>query len=237
MSGRLLLCWAWRAVTVFAAVAIAVAVLIAVTVTLTIAVTVIAIAITITTAIVAIVAIVTIVALVAVAVAIAIAFAVDIAVAITVAIMIAPLSRWPLCRHHCGPSGSCCHNCHLQLWHPPLPIAATIAHHDCAAITLSIALSPPLPIVIAQPLSKNNAVNLILRLFLYHILHTMSSWRHESTHNSTNNQQTPPPWWWSHLPLQRHGFNESTPPEGQAALRIHFLRRLLKGLVKFIKLK
>jgi hypothetical protein len=85
--------------------------------------------------------------------------------------------------------------------------------------------------------SKKNAVNLILRLFLYHILHTMSSWRHESIHNSTNNQQTLPPWWWSRLPLQRRGFNEYTPPKGQVALRIHFPRPLLEGLVKIIKLK
>ncbi len=85
--------------------------------------------------------------------------------------------------------------------------------------------------------SKSNAVNLILRLFLYHILHTMSSLHHESIHNSTNNQQTPPPWWWSRSPLQQREFNESTPPEGRAGLRIHFPRPLLKGLVKFIKLK
>ncbi len=85
--------------------------------------------------------------------------------------------------------------------------------------------------------SKSNAVNLILRLFLYHILHTMSLWHHKSIHNSTNNQQSPPPWWWRHSPLQRRGFNESTLPEGRAALRIHFPRMLLKGLVKFIKLK
>ncbi len=84
--------------------------------------------------------------------------------------------------------------------------------------------------------SKSNTINLILRLFLYHFLHTMSSWHHESIHNNTNNQQTPPPWWWSRLPLQRRGFNESTPSKWQAALRIHFLRPLLKGLVKFNKL-
>ncbi len=58
---------------------------------------------------------------------------------------------------------------------------------------------------------KRNAINLILRLFLYHILHTMSSWCHESIRNSTNNQQTPSPWWWSRSPLQRRGFNESMP--------------------------
>jgi hypothetical protein len=38
------------------------------------------------------------------------------------------------------------------------------------------------------------------------------------------------------LSLQRCRFNEAMPPEGQAALRIHFLRPLLKGLVKFNKL-
>jgi hypothetical protein len=42
--------------------------------------------------------------------------------------------------------------------------------------------------------TKSNAINLILRLFLYHFFHTMSSWHHESIHNNTNKQQTPPPW-------------------------------------------
>ncbi len=32
-----------------------------------------------------------------------------------------------------------------------------------------------------------------LGLFLYHFLHMMVSWHHESIHNNTNNQQTPPP--------------------------------------------
>ncbi len=37
--------------------------------------------------------------------------------------------------------------------------------------------------------SKNNTVNLILRLFLYHFLHTMSSWHHEpSTTTQTTNK-------------------------------------------------
>ncbi len=79
--------------------------------------------------------------------------------------------------------------------------------------------------------SKSNAVNLILRLFLYHFLHTMSSWHHESIHNNTNNRQTPPPWWWSRSPLQQRGFDESTSSEWRAALHIHFSRPLLKGLV------
>jgi hypothetical protein len=38
------------------------------------------------------------------------------------------------------------------------------------------------------------------------------------------------------LPLQRRGFNESTPSKWRAALRIHFSRLLLKGLVKFNEL-
>ncbi len=67
-------------------------------------------------------------------------------------------------------------------------------------------------------------------------LHTLSSWCHKSIHINTNNLQTPPPWWWSWLPLQRCGFYESTPSEWWAALRIHFLSLLLKGLVKFNKL-
>ncbi len=74
--------------------------------------------------------------------------------------------------------------------------------------------------------AKSNAVNLILRLFLHHFLHTMSSWRHESIHNNTNNQQTPPPWWRSHLPLQWRGFNESTPSEWRAALPMFIPRPL-----------
>ncbi len=77
--------------------------------------------------------------------------------------------------------------------------------------------------------SNSNAVNLILRLFLYHFLHTMSSWRHKSIHNNTNNQQTPPPWWWSRSPLQQHGFNESMTTKWQASLRMYFPRPLLKG--------
>jgi hypothetical protein len=40
----------------------------------------------------------------------------------------------------------------LPSQHLPSHIAATIAHHDCAAIPLSIALSLPLPIAIALPL-------------------------------------------------------------------------------------
>ncbi len=84
--------------------------------------------------------------------------------------------------------------------------------------------------------SKSNAINLILRLLLYHFLHTMSLWHHESIHNNTSNQQTPPPWWWSRSPLQRCGFDDTTPPEWRLALRIHFLRPLSKGLVKFNKL-
>ncbi len=82
------------------------------------------------------------------------------------------------------------------------------------------------------------AVDLILRLlFLYHFLHTMSLWHHDSIHNNTNNQQTPPLWWWSRLPLQWHGFDESTPSEWWAALLMFVLRQLLKGLHRFIKLK
>ncbi len=84
--------------------------------------------------------------------------------------------------------------------------------------------------------SKSNAVNLILRLFLYHFVHTMSSWCHESIHNNTNNQQTPPPWWWSHSPLQQRGFDESMPSEWWAALRIYFPRSLSKGFGRINKL-
>ncbi len=76
--------------------------------------------------------------------------------------------------------------------------------------------------------SLSNTVKLILRLFLYHFLHTMSLWCQESIHNNTNNQQTPPPWWWSRLPLQWHGFYESMPPKGQAALPKYCLMPMLK---------
>ncbi len=85
--------------------------------------------------------------------------------------------------------------------------------------------------------SKINAINLILRLFLYHYLHTMSLWRHESIHNNTNKQQTPPPWWWSCLPLQRCGFNESTTSKWRAALLMFIPRPLLKGFGRINKLK
>ncbi len=84
---------------------------------------------------------------------------------------------------------------------------------------------------------KYYAVNLILRLFLYHFLHTMSSWHHESIHNNTNNQQTPPPWWWSRSPLQRHGFDESTLSEWRAALLMFVPRLLSKGFGRINKLK
>ncbi len=60
-------------------------------------------------------------------------------------------------------------------------------------------------------------VNLILRFFLYHFLHTLSS---ESIHNNTNTQRTSPPWWWSRLPLQQRVFDDSMLPEGWAALHI-----------------
>jgi hypothetical protein len=83
--------------------------------------------------------------------------------------------------------------------------------------------------------SKSNTVTLILRLFLYHILHTMSLWRHESIRNNTNNQQTPPPWWWSRLPLQRGGFDDTTQPKGRAALRMFTPRPLLKDIVWFVE--
>ncbi len=85
--------------------------------------------------------------------------------------------------------------------------------------------------------SKSNAVNLILRLFLYNFLHTMSSWRHKSIHNNTNNQQTPPPWWWSCSPLQRRGLDESTMSEWRAALLMFVPRLLSKGFGRINKLK
>ncbi len=78
------------------------------------------------------------------------------------------------------------------------------------------------------------AINLILRLFFYRFLHTLSS---ESIHNNTNTQQTSPPWWWSRLPLQRRGFDDSMPPEGRVALHMYCPRPLLKDLNRFIKLK
>ncbi len=84
--------------------------------------------------------------------------------------------------------------------------------------------------------AKSNSVNLILRLFLYHFLHTMSSWHHESIHNNTNNQQTPPPWWWSRSLLQRHEFVESTPSKWWGALRMFVPRLLLKGFGTINKL-
>jgi hypothetical protein len=84
--------------------------------------------------------------------------------------------------------------------------------------------------------SKNNAVNLILRLFLYHFLHKMSSWCHESIHNNTNNQQTPPPWWWSRSPLQWRGFDEFIQSEWRAAMLMFDLRPLLKGFGRINKL-
>jgi hypothetical protein len=72
---------------------------------------------------------------------------------------------------------------------------------------------------------KYYAVNLILRLFLYRFLQTLSS---ESIHNNTNTQRTSPPWWRSCLPLQRCGFDDSMPPKGWAALHIYCPRLLSK---------
>ncbi len=73
-----------------------------------------------------------------------------------------------------------------------------------------------------------------LGLFLYHFLHTMSLWSHASILNNTSNQQTPPPWWWP--PLQRHGFSDTTPPKGRAALRMFVPRPLSKDFVWLVKL-
>jgi len=42
--------------------------------------------------------------------------------------------------------------------------------------------------------------------------------RQEGT--KSTNRQTPSSWLWSRSPLQRHGFDEPTPPEGWAALHM-----------------
>ncbi len=84
--------------------------------------------------------------------------------------------------------------------------------------------------------SLSNTVNLIWRLFLYHFLHTVSSWCRESIHNNTNNQQKPSPWWWRRLPLQQCGFYQSTPSEWWVALRMYLPRPLAKDFVWFLKL-
>jgi hypothetical protein len=39
----------------------------------------------------------------------------------------------------------------------------------------------------------------------------------ETTQKAQTTLQTPSPWWQSRLSLHQHGFDESTPPEGQAA--------------------
>jgi hypothetical protein len=49
--------------------------------------------------------------------------------------------------------------------------------------------------------------------------------------------QTPSPWWWSCSPLQRHGFDESMPPEGWAALRMFLPIPPSKRFKRFQKLK
>ncbi len=58
----------------------------------------------------------------------------------------------------------------------------------------------------------------------------------ETIPHNTNTQLTSPPWWWSCLPLQQHGFNESTLLEGRAALRIYCPRLPTKHFVVFIQL-
>ncbi len=85
--------------------------------------------------------------------------------------------------------------------------------------------------------SLSNAVNLILRLFLYRLLHSMSSWRHKSIHNNTNKHQSSPPWWWSRSPLKQHGFYESTQSKGWAALPMLVPRPPSKPFSWFCKLK
>ncbi len=60
---------------------------------------------------------------------------------------------------------------------------------------------PPQGVVHANVGQNVTPHNPSLGIFLYHFLHTMVSWRHESIHNNTNNEQTPPLWWWSRLPL------------------------------------
>jgi hypothetical protein len=48
-------------------------------------------------------------------------------------------------------------------------------------------------------------------------------------------------WWWGHLPLQRRGFDEPTPPKGCAALHMSILMskrfsRFNKSISEMIKL-
>jgi hypothetical protein len=57
-----------------------------------------------------------------------------------IAIAITLLSRHQLSRHHCCPMQLCRRCCRLPLWHPLSPIAATIAHHDHAAVPPSMML-------------------------------------------------------------------------------------------------
>ena len=55
--------------------------------------------------------------------------------------------------------------------------------------------------------------------------------RKTATHN-TNIEQTPTTMVvWSRQPLQRHGFDESKPPKGWAAMHIFFPRPSSNGLI------
>ncbi len=75
--------------------------------------------------------------------------------------------------------------------------------------------------------AKSNVFNPTLRLFSHTCLISLilvyirrvTTTRQDGT-KSTNNRQTPSPWWWSRSPLQWRGFDEPTPPEGWAALRM-----------------
>jgi len=67
-------------------------------------------------------------------------------------------------------------------------------------------------------------------------LHTTSDDNQTRRHICTNNRQTPPPWW-SRLPLQRHGFDETMPPEGWAALHMFVSMSPSKRFNRFPKLK
>ncbi len=111
--------------------------------------------------------------------------------------------------------------CHVQRTSTIMGLKKSAPHRRCGASVVGG--------------SKSNVFNPSLGLFLYHILHTMSLWRHESIRNNTNNQQTPPPWWWSRSHLQQGGFDDTMQPEGRAALRMFTPRPLLKDFVWFVE--
>ncbi len=129
---------------------------------------------------------------------------------------------------------------HLKLLPASILVVQSVWSHWCAIHRHMVAALYIYPTLLGGVVHASVDPNVTryphLKVIFVPFFYTISSWCHESIHNNINNQQTPPSWWWSRSLLQRGGFNESTPSKWWTALRIYFLRSLLKGLVHFNKL-